>query len=148
MGGFTQILLKDCSQSNIDEQNEKLDELKVNKSYRFYSGNDVFKQYKYFLKGEGNWDERFFPKDKIKSYNDFKKYWSPEALGEIFVPQYGTLQFDCYFGRTSKRAMNGIATYLSCNYSQIKSVRGSFSTFVERCGKHKNVKKELMLLEK
>ena len=26
-------------------------------------------------------------KDKINSLDDFKKYWSPEALGENFVPK-------------------------------------------------------------
>ena len=148
MGGFTAIRLHNCSEENIKKQNEQLKECKVAKRYRFYSENDVKKEYEYYKKGDGNYPEHLFPKDKIRSYNDFKKYWSAEALGEVFVPKFGTLTFDCYFGRTSKRAMHNMAKYLLTNLSQIKSVSGSFSTFVERSGYCEKTQKELLVLDK
>lgn len=147
MGGFTLIRLKNCSNENIKEQNKKLAECKVAKRYRFYSEDDVKLEYEYYKKGDGNFPEHLFPKDKINSYTDFKKYWSSEALGEVFVPNFGTLTFDCYFGRTSKRAMHNIAMYLRLNYSQIKETNGSYSTFVERCGYSEKTQKELMQLD-
>jgi len=147
MGGFTAIYLKDCSQENIDEQNKKLAAYKVAKQYRFYSPADVRKEYEYYLKGDGNYPEHLFPKEKINSFADFKKYWSSEALGEVIIPKLGSLTFDCYFGRTSKRAMHNIANYLIDNISLIKGTNGLFSTFVERCGKYKYVKKELLTLD-
>ena len=148
MGGFTKIVLRDCSQVNIDSQNNKLKKLKVAKQYRFYSEKDVQIEYEFFKKEDGYFPENQFPREKIKSYKDFTKYWSTEALGEVFVPKIGTLTFDCYFGRTSKRAMKVIASYLMCNLSQIKEVDGSYSTFVERCGWGKARQAELMELDK
>lgn len=132
MGGLTQIRLKDVSEENIKRQNELLKENKVRKELRFYSIEDVKFEYEAFKKGLGVFPEHLFPKDKINSFEDFQKYWNPKALGEVFVPQIGTLQFDCYFGRTSKRAMRGIGRYLGLNPREIKSVDGSFSTFAER----------------
>jgi hypothetical protein len=147
MGGFTSIKLIDCSEDNIKKQNELLKENGVCRKYRFYSEEDIQFEYNAFVKNVGSFPDHLFPKDKIKSYEDFKKYWSPEALGEIFVPYNGMLKFDCYFNRTSKRAMNKIAGYLLCNFSQIKSVDGSYSTFVERSGWGKARQKELMTLD-
>lgn len=132
MGGFTQIRLKDVSEENIKRQNELLKENKVRKELRFYSIEDVKFEYEAFKKGLGVFPEHLFPKDKINSFEDFQKYWNPRALGEVFVPPIGTLQFDCFFGRTSKRAMRGIGRYLGLNPREIKSVDGSFSTFAER----------------
>lgn len=132
MSGLTQIRLKDVSEENIKRQNELLKENKVRKELRFYSIEDVKFEYEAFKKGLGVFPEHLFPKDKINSFEDFQKYWNPKALGEVFVPQIGTLQFDCYFGRTSKRAMRGIGRYLGLNPREIKSVDGSFSTFAER----------------
>jgi hypothetical protein len=132
MGGFTTIQLKDISQGNIDTQNALLKECGVCKKYRFYSEKNVKEEYGYYLKGDGVYQEHLFPKDKINSYDDFKKYWNTESVGEVFVPKFGSLQLDCYYGRTSKRAMRGIGRYLGLNPKQIKKVNGSFSTFVER----------------
>jgi hypothetical protein len=148
MGGFTQIRLHDCSEKNIAKQNKQLKEYKVARRYRFYSQKDVAEEYRYYLKGDGNYPDHLFPKHLIKNFNDFKRYWSPEALGEVFVPKFGTMNFDCYFGRTSKRAMHNIAKYLLCNSSKVKSVEGSYSTFVERCGYGKKAQAELMTLDK
>lgn len=134
MGGFTSIQLKNISQENIDEQNQKLDDLKVAKHYRFYSEKDVEEEYEYYLKKDGVYPEHLFPSEKINSFEDFKKYWSSEALGEVFVPQFGMLTFDCYFGRTSNKTMHGIARYLLENENLIKETSGSYSTFVERSG--------------
>jgi hypothetical protein len=147
MGGFTQIRLRNCSEENIKEQNEQLRKYGVAKKYRFYSEAEVREEYEYYLKGDGNYPPHLFPAHKIDSYEDFKRYWSSEALGEVFVPKFGTLNLDCYFGRTSKRAMHNLAGWLLCNLSQVKSVNGSFSTFVERCGYGKRAQAELMTLE-
>ena len=133
MGGWTAIRLKDTSRHNIDVHNAKLETLKVNKKYRFYSEYDTIVEYEFFKIGVGAWDERFFPKDKIKSYNDFKKYWSSEALGEVFVPNMGTLTLDVYFGRTPKKTMRKIGKYFMQNIDAIKEVDGSSWTFFERC---------------
>lgn len=132
MGGFTQFKLKDKSQANIDKQNDLLRQYGVAKGYRFYSEKDVIFEYEAFLKGIGVFPEHKFPKDKIKTLEDFKQYWSSKALGEVFVPPYGTLQFDCYFGRTSQRAMRNIGRYLAANHNEIETMRGSYDTFFER----------------
>lgn len=148
MGGFTEIRLKDCSQENIDEQNKKLEELKAPKWCRFYSEKDIEFEYDAFINGVGEFPEHLFPRHKINSYEDFKKYWSPQALGEVFVPYFGTLTFDCYFGRTSKRVMNIIGKYLVENSDQINFVEGSFSTFVERSGLSKKDQEYIIILDK
>lgn len=132
MGGFTQVFLKETNQANIDKHNAKLEVYGVPKKYRFYSEFDVRLEYEFFKVGEGEFPEDLFPRDEIKSFVDFKRYWSPSALGEVFVPHFGTLQFDCYFGRTSKRAMRAIGKYIADNHSDIDRVSGSFSTFMER----------------
>lgn len=136
MGGFTTIQLEDTTQLNIDTQNARLEICGVPKRYRFYSERDVIFEYEYFKAGKGEFREELFPKDKINSLEDFKRYWSPQALGEIFVPHCGMLTFDCYFGRTSKTAMKALGRYISDidNIKEIKSVGGSFSTFIERAG--------------
>lgn len=132
MGGFTVIYLKNRSEENIKKHNELLKKFGVAKKYRFYSLEDVKFEYDSFLKNLGVFPEHSFPKDKIKTFNDFCKYWSPDALGEIFVPFTGSLSFDCYFGRTSKRAMKAIGKYLNDNHKDILAVSGSFDTFMER----------------
>ena len=132
MGGFTKIRLKDTSQENIDKHNARLELNGVKDMYRFYSDRDIRFEYEAFKMNDGVFPEHKFPKDKIKSFEDFKKYWSPEALGEVFVPRVGTLTFDCYFGRTSQRAMRNIGRYLGMNAKHIKEVGGSFETFCER----------------
>lgn len=144
MGGFTQLKLKDTSEENIAKHNKMLDDAGVAKKYRFYSEDDVKKEYEYFVKDDGVFPEHRFPKDKIKSYKDFKKYWNPEALGEVFCPPFGTLQFDCYFGRTSKRAMKAIKNYIvnaliaeGVGKTPFESASGSWTTFLERCSASK-----------
>jgi len=133
MGGFTQIKLKNCSNENIEKQNKILASLKVPKIYRFaILEKQQESEYKYFLKNDGNFPEHLFPRDKIHSLEDFKKYWSPSALGECFVSPTGTLQFDCYFGRTSNSAMKKIGKYIAENVEQFKEFHGSFSTFMGR----------------
>ncbi|MFA5366645.1 MAG: hypothetical protein WC333_02075 [Dehalococcoidia bacterium] len=132
----------------IARENEELKNCGVARRYRFYSNADIRAEYEYYLKGDGNYPPHLFPPHKINTFEDFRKYWSPEALGEVFVPKNGTLNLDCYFGRTSKRAMHNIARYLLCNSSKIKSVNGSFSTFVERCGYGKKNQAILMELDK
>ena len=148
MGGFTQIRLRHTSEEVVARENKELRECGVARRYRFYSEADIRFEYEGFVTGDGVFPPHLFPKDKIKNYADFKRYWSSEALGEVFVPKNGTLNFDCYFGRTSKRAMHNLAKYLLCNQSKIKSVNGSFSTFVERCGYGKKAQAELMTLDK
>lgn len=148
MGGFTKIQLIDCSQENIDNENKILDKLKLAKKYRFYSEKDVKFEYEGFINGDGVFPDDMFPRDKIRTYNDFKKYWSSEALGEVFVPNFGTLTFDCYFSRTSKRAMNIIGKYLLLRYNEISYTDGSYSTFVERSGLSKKNKEYIMQLDK
>jgi hypothetical protein len=133
MGGFTSIKLKDCSRGNIVRQNTILDIYKVPKKYRFSClENEQAIEYEYFKRGMGSFPERQFPKNKINSLEDFKKFWTPEALGEVFVPPSGTLQFDCYFGRTSKKAMRKMGRYIAENIREFKEFEGSFSTFMER----------------
>lgn len=133
MGGFTQVKLKDCSAENVDKQNKILAAYKVAKRYRFYNlKKEQEIEYEYFKKGEGVFPEHLFPKDKIHSLKDFRQFWNPKALGEIFVPPTGTLQFDCYFGRTSKRAMRNMGRYIADNINLFKEFSGSFSTFMER----------------
>ena len=100
MGGFTHIKLKDCSIQNIAAHNTKLAIHNVPKKYHFYSELDVIAEYEYFKATIGVFPEHSFPKDKINSLEDFKRYWSPKALGIVFVPESGMLTFDCYFGRT------------------------------------------------
>lgn len=146
MGRFTTIKLKEVDDISIKIENQKLSELKVAKKYRFYSEDDIKLEYDSFKKGKGVFPERLFPRDKIKSYDDFKRYWSPKKLGVVFVPEIGMLTFDCYFGRTSKRAMHNIARYLLMNIDKIESVSGSYSTFVERCGYSEKKQKILLTL--
>lgn len=132
MGGFTTVLLRDTSHQNIAKHNALLRLYKVPKKYSFYSEDDVIFEYEAFKRGDGVFPASQFPKDKIHSLNDFKRYWSTEALGEVFVPRFGTLTFDCYFGRTSKRAMRNIGKYLADHCREIKATGGSFETFMQR----------------
>jgi len=133
MGGWTAIRLKDTSEFNIAVHNAKLETLKVDKRYHFYSERDVILQYEYFKLGQGVFPEHLFPKHKIKSYEDFKKYWSSDALGEVFVPNFGSLTLDVYFGRTPKKTMRKIGKYFMQNIDAIKAVDGSSWAFFERC---------------
>ncbi len=145
MGGFTKLVLKDKSVENIRKHNELLSKAKVRKGIRFYSDDDVRLEYDAFLNNEGVFPERSFPKDKIKTYNDFTKYWSSEALGEVFVPKFGTLTFDCYFGRTSDNAMKCLKNYIVDTLllneyfldSPFEYASGSWSTYLERCSASK-----------
>ena len=132
MGGFTVVYLKDRSEENIRKHNESLKKYGVARRYRFYSLDDVKFEYESFTKGLGVFPEHIFPKDKIKSFDDFCKYWNPKTVGEVFVPYTGSLSFDCYFGRTSKRAMRGIGKYIADNWKDILAVSGSFDTFMNR----------------
>ena len=139
MGGFTQIYLRDKSIENIRKQNAKLKEMGIVKM-NFYSDDDINIEWEAYKNRNGAFPEHQFPIG-IKTFEDFKQYWSPEALGEVFCPQTGSLTFDCYFGRTSKRQMNLLRKYLMgydenlrCNINLIEKVSGSFSTFVERGG--------------
>ena len=141
MGGFTEIFLRDKSIENIRKQNARLKAIGVSKMY-FYSDDNIQKEWEAFKKNEGVFPEHLFPREKIKTFDDFKRYWSPKALGSCFVPYNGSLTFDCYFGRTSKRQMKLLRKYLMdydfetsrFNIDLIENVSGSFSTFVERGG--------------
>lgn len=130
MGGFTAVYLKDTSEENITKQNEILKSYGVAKMYRFYSIKDVEFEYSSFLKNEGDFPEHQFDRAKIKTFKDFKKVWC--SLPEIFVPKIGSITFDCYFGRTSKRAMRNMGKYFANHINQINYVYGSFTTFMER----------------
>ena len=139
MGGFTQIYLRDKSIENIRKQNAKLKEMGIVKM-NFYSDDDINIEWEAYKNRNGAFPEHLFPIG-IKTFEEFKVYWSPEALGEVFCPQTGSLTFDSYFGRTSKRQMNLLRKYLMgydenlrCNINLIEKVSGSFSTFVERGG--------------
>ena len=145
MGGFTQLFLKDISAENIKKHNKMLDDAKVKKGIRFYSEDDVKLEYEYFKKEDGYFPNDQFPRDKINSYEDFTKYWSTEALGSVFCPEFGSLSFDCYFGRTSNNAMKCIKDYiveaiLLEEYfmnTPFKKASGSWTTFLERCSASK-----------
>jgi len=131
MGGFTVIYLKDRSEENIRKHNKLLKQYKVAKKIHFYSMENVQFEYDSFMKGLGVFPDQLFPKDKINTLEDFCKYWSPVAVGEVFVPYNGSMTFDCYYGRTSKRAMRNIGKYIYDNYKDILAVYGSFNTFME-----------------
>ena len=141
MGGFTEIHLKNTTEANIKVQNKKLKKFWVPSKYRFYSETDIKNEYKWFVAGKGAFPDHLFPKDKINSYEDFKKYWSPSAIGSSFCPYIGSLTFDCYFGRTSDEDMRSIADYLLKNHKEIKLVEGSFTTFMEKSMTDEEVKK-------
>lgn len=146
MGGFTALYLKDKSQENIDRQNQHLDSLRVPKAYRFYGEKNVEEEYQYYLAGDGVYKECFFPPDQINSLEDFKRFWSPAALGEVFVPHAGALNFDCYFGRTSDYAMHGIARWVVLfGEDEAITTSGSYSTFVERSGYKAKTKQHTMM---
>lgn len=132
MGGFTVIYLKDRSEANIKLQNENLRKFGVPKKHCFYSFGLVEKEYQHYLNRDGNYPEHSFPSDKIKSFDDFLKYWNPDAIGEIFCPYTGSLQLDCYFGRTSGYAMRNIGKYIVEHNKDILAVGGTFDTFMER----------------
>lgn len=144
MGGFTKIILKDKSEDAIIAANCLLDLHKVSKKYRFYSQRDTKEEYQHFLNNNGHYPEHMFPRNKINSYKDFLKYWNPVSCGECFVPHFGTLTFDCYYGRTPQIQMKRIANFLLENIDLIEKVGGSYETFVERCGKRSNLKKQLL----
>lgn len=148
MGGLTKIHLKDPSKENIKFVNDILTGMKLAKNFRFYSEVDVQLEYKAFVDDEGVFNEDQFPKNKIKSYDDFKNYWSTEALGEVFVPKFGCLSFDCYFGRTSQTSMNIIAKFLYSYRYLIGEVSGSYLTFInDRVTMTQKKKVELLKLD-
>ena len=139
MGGFTKIQLLDTSQENIDKQNERLREYGLRKSLKFYSEKDIRKEWEFYQKDDPEARKKYYPEhlfpQNISSFEEFKKYWSTSHLGEVFVPPIGALTFDCYFGRTSKRAMHAIAHWIIW-HGETEGIRtsGSYSTFVERSG--------------
>tara|TARA_R110000772_G_C13310268_1_gene440086 strand:+ start:21540 stop:21980 length:441 start_codon:yes stop_codon:yes gene_type:complete len=129
MGGYTTVKLKDNSIENIAKQNLLLEDYGVPKKYRFYSELDIKVEYDAYKKGRGEFPEFQFPKDKINSYRTFKKYW--KALGEVWSPPFGTIDFDCYYSRMSTNAFKNLGRYLANYVDGIESVSGSFSTFIE-----------------
>jgi hypothetical protein len=133
MGGFTTIRLKDNSQANIDLHNQKLREFKLAKKYYFYSIKNIKIEYEGFVKGEGVYPDHLFPKDKINSFKDFRKYWSTKAIGESFCPPFGVLRCDVYYSRMSERNKRALGRYFMANIDAIKEVNGSSTAFFERC---------------
>jgi len=133
MGGFTTIRLKDNSQANIDLHNSKLREFKLAETYSFYSIKNIKIEYNAFKKGEGAFPDHSFPKDKIKSFKDFRKYWSTKAIGQIWCPPFGVLRCDVYYSRMSIRNKRALGRYFMANIDAIKEVDGSSTTFFERC---------------
>jgi hypothetical protein len=74
----------------------------------------------------------FFLKAKFILWKILRIIGIQKAVVSVLSPPSGTLQFDCYFGRTSKRAMRKIGRYVAENIEEIKEVDGSFTTFMER----------------
>jgi len=132
MGGWTEVHLKNKSLANIRKQNALLRQYGVKRALSFYSDDDIQSEFDGFRKGTGHFPEDQFPRDKIKSLEDFKEYWNPKRWGSSMIPHIGQLSFDCYFGRTSRNAMRNIGRYIADNHNEIESVNGSWSTFVER----------------
>lgn len=143
MGGFTTIAIK--KNVDVEIENIKLDLLKVPKKLRYYTDRDIKFEYVAFTMGLGAFSEHQFPKDKINSLEDFRKYWSSEALGEVFCPKENTLTLDTYFGRTSDYAMKKLLKYVCDNVDNIDFVSGSFGTMVEKVA---TKKQEQLLLDK
>ena len=145
MGGFTQLKLKDTSTENIAKHNKMLGEAKVRKGIRFYSEDDVRLEWEAYENNEGHFPLEQFPRTKIYSFETFKQYWNTEALGAVFCPPFGTLTFDCYFGRTSNNAMKCIKDYIISALllqeyfmkSPFEYASGSWSTYLERCSASK-----------
>jgi len=141
MGGFTTVYLKDTS--DIQKHNKLLADYGVRKSIRFWSQDNLREEFKFWMQcqSKGRKEQlKYYPEWIVNKYgflvitfDDFIKYiFSPDVMGETFVPKVGSLGFDCYFGRTSKRAMRNLGRYIVDNYRDIKKVRGSFETFMER----------------
>lgn len=144
MGGFTKIQLRDTSEENIKKCNQELEDFGLRKDIRFNSEEEVKFEYDGFVNGEGVFPEDQFPRDEIRTYEDFRRRW----LAHPFVRPIGALTFDCYFGRTSKTAMHALARWLLLSLDEVKEVSGSYSTFVERCGyKAKTKQRQLMTLD-
>jgi len=133
MGGYTSIQLKDTSEKNILIQNAKLAELGVPVKYHFYSLNDVKYEYAMFVTRDkrANFPVDMFPPSQIHSLEDFQKFWNNKKLAS-FCPPFGSLNFDCYFGRTSDRAMRAIGKYVVQNYLEIEKIEGSVDDLMER----------------
>ena len=132
MGGFTKVFLKDKRIENIKAQNEELKKLELSKDYHFYSEDDILLEYEAFKNSDGVFPEHLFPKAKIKSYNDFIKFWNTKSLGEMFCPHFGSLTFDCYFGRMSDEDMAKVGKFIAKNVDIFEKAYGSFTTFMER----------------
>ena len=148
MGGFVKVTLKDKSSENIERMNNELKAEGVQSAYRFYSEDDVKLEYKAFKNYLGHFPKTQFPRDEIKSYKDFTKYWSTEALGDTFCPEFGSLTCDCYFGRMSQRAMDNLCKFIALFSDEIEKVEGSWSTLIERGSKNwqRKVYKEFNLV--
>ena len=133
MGGMTVVRLRNTSTDNIWSQNLILRyDYKIPPEIEFYSPQHVLFEYQGFENGTGHFPEHQFPPDEINSFNDFERFWSTDALGEVFVPHFGTLKFDCYFGRTPVAVMNRIARYIFDNENKIRCIEGSSSAFLEK----------------
>lgn len=133
MGGFTKIKLEDTTDVAIRHKNNELETLGIPKKYRFYSEFDVRLEYEYYKLGVGNYPDFIF--EGVKDYQAFKRKWLAWTHYEI-----GALHFDCYFGRTGKRAMRQIGKFVFRNQKSIASISGSFDTFIERGMTKKEIK--------
>jgi len=148
MGGMTTLYLADRSAKNIAYHNQKLKEFGVAKCYRFYSEADIKIAYNEFISGKGVFREHLFPKAEINSYKDFKKFWSPVAVGEVFVPYIGSVTFDCYFDRMPKRAMYNMSCYIREHRHELLGYQGALSTLFEKAFSDKQMLKVKYFLKK
>lgn len=127
------ITLKDKSTENCAVHNMILKhDYKCEKYLTFNSVAHTKFEYEGFKRGFGVYPEHIFKRDEIETFEDFEKFWSPDCIGEVFVPHYGSGNFDCYFGRTPNGTMGRIAKYLFDFSNDIESISGSTETFLER----------------
>ena len=143
MGGFTKIQLRDTSEENIDKCNQELREFGLRKDISFNSEKSIREEWEFYQNDSPEDRRKYyhnFPQD-ITEYSEFRKHW----LAHPFVRPIGALTFDCYFGRTSTRAMHAIARWLLLSLDEVKHVEGSYSTFVERCGYKARTKQKLLM---
>ncbi len=131
MGGWTEIRLRDKSERNIERLNALLDRAKIAKKFRFYSIKDVEFEYSSFVAGKGVFPEDMFPRHLINSFKDFREYWNPKKQ-PLWCRPFGSLTLDCYYGRTSERAMFGIGKFIIDNLDEIEEASGEFGTYIER----------------
>lgn len=130
MGGFTVIHLRDKAQENIDMHNNLLRIAGAANKYRFYSLIDCMYEYEWFVDGRGTFPEKEFPRHLIHDFSDFLEYWNHKK--HWLVPEIGTLEFDCYFGRTGQQSLRAIGRYAAFNWKDIEKIKGSYLTFIEK----------------